>query len=134
MAGVYSIVGFVAKLKAIEHDMNELGPAIVAKACEMVANAAKEALGTYDFGWVSLAPETIARKIRGDSPLLETGELRSSISWNSRGNEGHVGSNLDKAVWMEFGTSKIPPRSFLAAADCATRGTDSQNGRQGGAL
>jgi hypothetical protein len=34
--GVYSILGFVAQLKAIEHDMNALGPAIVAKACEMV--------------------------------------------------------------------------------------------------
>ena len=90
--------------------------AIVARACEMVANAAKEALGTYEFGWVSLKPETIARKMRGDSPLLETGELKNSIQWNSSGNEGHVGSNLDKAVWMELGTSKIPPRSFLAAA------------------
>jgi hypothetical protein len=54
--------------------------------------------------------------MRGDSPLLETGELRDSIQWNSSGNTGAVGSNLDKAVWMELGTSKIPPRSFLAAA------------------
>jgi hypothetical protein len=35
---------------------------------------------------------------------------------NAHGNEGHVGSNLDKAVWQELGTAKIPPRSFLAAA------------------
>jgi hypothetical protein len=54
--------------------------------------------------------------MRGDSPLLETGELRDSIQFNSSGNEGHVGSNLDKAVWMEFGTSRVPARSFLAAA------------------
>jgi phage gpG-like protein len=113
---VYSILGFVAKLKAIEHDLNETNHAIVARACQMVANAAKEALGTYEFGWVSLAPETIAHKMRGDSPLLETGELRDSIQWNSSGNVGHVGSNLDKAVWHEFGTSRIPPRPFLGAA------------------
>lgn len=116
MTGVFSILGFVAHLKAIERDMDELGPAIVARACQMVANAAKEALGTYEFGWVSLSPETIARKMRGDSPLLETGELRDSIQWNASGNVGHVGSNLDKAVWMEFGTSKVPPRSFLGTA------------------
>jgi hypothetical protein len=34
---VFSLLGFVAKLKTIEHDMNDLGPAIVARACEMVA-------------------------------------------------------------------------------------------------
>jgi phage gpG-like protein len=114
--GVFSILGFVAHLKVLERDLHATESAIVAKACQMVANAAKEALGTYEFGWVSLAPETIARKMRGDSPLLETGELRDSIQWNSSGNTGAVGSNLDKAVWMELGTSKIPPRSFLAAA------------------
>jgi hypothetical protein len=51
-----------------------------------------------------------------DTPLLETGELRASIEWNSHGNEGHVGSNNDKAVWHELGTAKIPPRSFLVGA------------------
>jgi hypothetical protein len=30
---------------------------------------------------------------------------------------GHVGSNNDKAVWQELGTSRgIPPRSFLVGA------------------
>jgi hypothetical protein len=113
---VYSVAGFIVKLGQIERDLHEAESAILSKACLMVANAAKEALGTYEFGWVSLKPETIARKMRGDSPLLETGELRDSIEWNSSGRVGHVGSNLDKAVWMELGTSKIPPRSFLAAA------------------
>jgi hypothetical protein len=32
------------------------------------------------------------------------------------GLEGCVGSNNDKAVWHELGTSKIPPRSFLVGA------------------
>jgi hypothetical protein len=111
MPGVYSILGFVAHLKVLDLEMKTVGHAVVAKACQMVANAAKEALGTYEFGWIPLKPETIAHKMRGDSPLLETGELR-----DSEGNIGHVGSNADRAVWMELGTSKIPPRSFLAAA------------------
>jgi bacteriophage HK97-gp10 putative tail-component len=116
MSGVYSILGFVAQLKAIEHDIDAIAPAIIARACEMVANAAKEALGTYEFGWISLKPETIARKMRGDSPLLETGAMRDSIEWNASGLEGHVGSNSDIAVFQELGTVKTPPRSFLGAA------------------
>jgi HK97 gp10 family phage protein len=116
MTQVFTLLGFVAKLAAIDRDLKITNEAIIAKACELVANAAKDALGTYEFGWVSLKPETIARKMRGDSPLLETGELRASIEWQAHGLHGEVGSNLDKAVWMEFGTSRIPPRPFLGAA------------------
>jgi hypothetical protein len=116
--GVYSVLGFVAKLGAIERDMHELGPAIVARACEMVAAEAKRVIGEgYDF-WPALAPATLAHKML-NTPLLETGELRGSIEWNASGNEGHVGSNLDKAVWHELGTARIPPRSFLAGAAMA---------------
>jgi phage gpG-like protein len=118
MPGVYSILGFVAQLKMIEHDMNALGPAIVAKACEMVCEEAKRVIGTYDYGWPQLSPATLAHKFF-NTPLLETGEMRASIEWNASGNEGHVGSNNDKAVWHELGTSRIPPRSFLAGAAMA---------------
>jgi phage gpG-like protein len=116
MTQSFTLLGFVAHLGAIERDMHELGPAIVAKACQMVCDEAKRVLGTHDYNWPQLQPETIARKVRGDTPLLETGKLRDSIEWNSYGNEGHVGSNLDIAVYQERGTSRIPPRSFLVGA------------------
>src|SRR5258705_4586767 len=115
MTGVYSVLGFVAKLKAIEHDMNELGPAIVAAACQMVHDEARRVIGEgYDY-WPALKPETLAHKMM-NTPLLETGELRASIEWQSHGLEGAVGSNNDKAVWHELGTARIPPRSFLMGA------------------
>lgn len=115
---VYSVLGFVAKLGAIEADLKITGHAIVARACQMVADEAKRVIGEgYDY-WPALQPETLARKMM-NTPLLEAGELRGSIEWNASGNEGHVGSNLDKAVWHEFGTSHIPPRSFLAGAAMA---------------
>jgi phage gpG-like protein len=116
MTGVFTVLGFVKHLAVLEADMRATEHAIIMKACIMVSNAAKEALGSYEFGWPALKPETIARKVRGDSPLLETAELKNSIQWNASGNVGHVGTDLDKGVWMEFGTSRIPPRSFLAAA------------------
>jgi hypothetical protein len=82
----------------------------------MVCTEAKRVLGEGYPEWPRLQPETIAHKMRGDSPLLETGEMRASIEWNAEGNEGYVGSNNDKAVWHELGTSRIPPRPFLMGA------------------
>jgi hypothetical protein len=72
--------------------MHALGPAIVARACEMVCEEAKRVIGEGYPYWPALKPETLARKMM-NTPLLETGELRASIEWNASGNEGHVGSN-----------------------------------------
>jgi len=112
---IFTLVGFAAKLGAIDRDLHEVGPAIIARACEMVCAEAKRVIGEGYPYWPALKPETLAHKMM-NTPLLETGELRASIEWNSEGNEGHVGSNNDKAVWHELGTNKIPPRSFLAGA------------------
>jgi hypothetical protein len=48
----------------------------------------------------------------------QRGEMRDSIEHTVVDSEsGHVGSNDDKAVWQELGTSRgIPPRSFLGLA------------------
>lgn len=78
-------------------------------------------IGTYDYGWPRLKPQTIARKQTGDTPLLETGDLRASIEHqvNLEKKEAAVGSSNPKARWMELGTSRIPPRSFLLGAGMA---------------
>jgi phage gpG-like protein len=115
MTGVYSILGFVAKLKVLEHETKEVEHAIVARACEMVCAEAKRVIGEGYPEWPALSPETLAHKM-GAGPLLETGEMRASIEWNASGNEGYVGSNNDKALWHELGTSHIPPRPFLMGA------------------
>lgn len=86
-------------------------------ACQMVAERARSLIGVPHGWWPPLAPETLSRKDNVNTPLLETGELRASIEWNAEGKVGHVGSDSDKAVWQELGTSRgIPPRSFLMAA------------------
>jgi hypothetical protein len=85
-------------------------------ACKMVANEARSYPGQYQTDWPHLQPDTIAHKATGDSPLLETGGLRDSVEWSSSGNVGWVGSNDEKMVLMELGTSKVPPRSVLALA------------------
>ncbi len=84
------------------------------KACVVLENSAKDAIGTYKFGWAPLGPAAVAK--HGDTPLLDTGELKASITHNSDRHEGYVGSDNKKATWHEFGTSKIPARPFLGGA------------------
>jgi phage gpG-like protein len=85
-------------------------------AGQIIETEAKRVLGTYDYGWTPLKPETVARKQMGDSPLLETGELHDSIGHMVIGNMLYVGSDNPKAAYHEFGTSRIPPRPFLSGA------------------
>jgi phage gpG-like protein len=122
MTSFSSLASFAAHVVTLNRDVKLVEHAIVAKACSMVCAEARRVLGSYDYGWPQLQPETIANKMRGDSPLLESGELHDSITWNAEGNVGHVGSDSDKAVWMELGTARIPPRSFLVGAAQAMEG------------
>jgi phage gpG-like protein len=88
------------------------------KAAQIVEDEAKRVIGTYDYGWPSLQPETIKRKTTGDSPLLESGEMRDSITHkvDQATMQAWVGSDNDKALFHELGTVHIPARSFLAGA------------------
>lgn len=97
--------------------------AALEKAAVIVETEAKAEIGNYQgaagpfAAWAPLKPETIARKVNGDTPLLETGEMRDSIEHMVQGNSAYVGSNNEKALWQENGTSRgIPPRSFLGGA------------------
>jgi len=115
--GVFSLLEFVAKLEVFDHDLKAVEPKIIAAACAMVADRAHDMIGTQQAGWAPLKQETIARKATGDSPLLETSEMRDSISWNSDATEGYVGTNSQKAIWQTYGTSRgIPPRPFIEPA------------------
>ena len=115
-----SLGSFAAHLLTIEADLKLSQEVSVEKACRMVEKEAKRAIGTYLFEWTPLQPETIARKARGDTPLLETGELRDSIEHvvGREGTEvvGYVGTNNPIAKYHELGTRTIPPRSFLGEA------------------
>ena|SRR5260221_3942661 len=89
------------------------------KVGELASTMAVHYLGTYQEGWAPLKPETIARKATGDSPLLETGHMRESIShyvnpFSAFAMEVVVGSTDKTAIFQEQGTSRIPPRPFLS--------------------
>ena len=110
-------VAMSAEYEKAKHDALEA-------ACVVIEDEAKRVIGTYDYGWPPLAPSTVADRVsKGfapDEPLLRTGAMRDSIEHKVDGDSGFVGSNDDKAVWQELGTSKIPPRSFLGGAAAHT--------------
>jgi hypothetical protein len=120
MSGVFSLLEFAAKCATMEADVEFAKQVAVKRACQMVEKEAKRVLGTYAYKWPELKPETIAHKATGDSPLLETGDLRASISHfvTEEGKEtvGYVGTPLKIGLYQEIGTRHLPPRPFLTGA------------------
>jgi phage gpG-like protein len=120
MTKVFTLLGFIAEIPAIQRDVEAAGPKIIEKACKIVQARAKKTLGTNLASWVQLAAGTIADKQRQGfptpKPLLRTGKMRDSIEYVVHGNEGAVGSNDPVAVFQELGTSRMPPRSFLVSS------------------
>lgn len=124
MSKLFDLDGFAAELKAIDQDIEEVGPLIIEQACRIIQRKAKAAIGNNHEMWPPLAPSTIADKQRQGyatpAPLLRTGEMRDSIQYTVNGDEGAVGSNSEIAVFQELGTSRIPPRSFLVSSAIAS--------------
>lgn len=89
---------------------------------DAAAARAKSVIGTYEAGWKPLAPSTIADRVRHgyspNEPLLRSGGMRGSIESEAEidgfGVTGAIGSDEVKALWQELGTSRAPPRPFLA--------------------
>jgi phage gpG-like protein len=119
---MFTLLGMAAKLAQVAIDTDEAIKIALTEAAEMVHEAAAALIGHPNSAWAALADSTLARK-GADTPLLETGEMRASIEHVVHGRSAFVGSNNDKAVWQELGTSRIPPRSFIgmAAIECEER-------------
>ena len=118
----FDLLGFVAHLGALERDMHTLGPMILEKAAAMVCAEARRVLGTHDYDWPELKPETIADRVKQgftpNDPGLRSGAMRDSIEYTiaHHGLEAEIGSDDQHLVWFELGTAKQPPRSVLVAA------------------
>lgn len=116
----HSLLQGAAFFTGVHARLEHSSKAAVSKSARLIRDEARRVLGTYDYGWPSLAESTIARKAHGDTPGLETGAMRKSIRYSVSGSRMNwtatVGSNDPKALWFELGTIKQPPRSFLAGA------------------
>jgi hypothetical protein len=121
-----SFAGLAARLTIADADVKIGTEAALEKICQLIEDRAKEVIGTYIFNWPQLAESTQAQRVElgfsANEPLLRTGKLRDSIGHVVEGNVGYVGTNDPVAKYHEYGTSKIPPRPFLAGALAATEG------------
>ena len=96
----------------------------LAKIGELTATMAAEYIGHEMPQWPPLAPSTIEQKqklgyvgrVSATDPLLRTGEMRDSIKVAVDGLVVVVGSTDKNALYQEIGTSRMPPRPFLALA------------------
>ena len=110
-----TFAGFAAALGRIAVALPKAQHEALEEVAVLVETTAKDALGTYKFGWPPLAASTIAQKATGDSPLLETGALRDSIKHYVEEHAAIIGTNDPHAAFLELGTSKMPPRPFSRA-------------------
>lgn len=85
------------------------------EAAEYLRDVVKEKLGTYQPGWPKLKFETIKKKARGDSPLLETTAMKESFKVIEGGKgrlSASVGSDSPYLVHHVYGApgANVPKR------------------------
>jgi phage gpG-like protein len=89
------------------------------KAAAMLETEAKHVIGSNALA--SNAEATLAHKDGVNTPGVDTGETRDSITHNSDRHEAYIGSNDERLKWLEYGTGKVgsawggpnPPRPVL---------------------
>jgi phage gpG-like protein len=114
---VLNLFEMAAEITAAAANMEVAKAAVIKGGCVILSSSAKDAIGTYKFGWPQLAPETLKHKDGVNTPLLESGELRASIHWTADASEGWIGTNDPVGKYQEYGTFRgIPPRPFLGGA------------------
>lgn len=111
-----NILEFVGHMAVLQSEIEEMGHRALETACRVVEDEAKSGMGNYKFNFVPLQPRTIARKLNGDTPLVETGALKASIQHNVFGHSGFVGTDDDKGFFNFLGTSRIPARDPIRSA------------------
>lgn len=121
-----SLLGFIEHLARFEMRLHEESHRGLDHAARIVEEEAKHEIGHYQeaagpfAAWAELADSTKEDRAKKgfteNDPGLRTGQMRESIGRAVEVPEAVVGSNDDKLIWFELGTSKQPPRSVLGTA------------------
>ncbi|WP_287496913.1 hypothetical protein [Pandoraea sp. CB10b_02] len=121
-----SLAAFAAEIATLEAGVVfQLHQGLEAVATK-IEHTAKKEIGEYQEAvgpfpaWEELAESTKADRVRQgyteNDPGLRSGQMRDSIEHQTQGLEAVIGSNDDRLVWFELGTTKQPPRPVLGPA------------------
>ncbi len=121
-----SLMQFIGHVARFDARLDELQTRGMERVARIVENEARSVVGHYQdavgpfAAWQELADSTKDDRVRQgfteNDPGLRTGEMRDSIQHVSDKENAVIGSDDDKLVWFELGTSKQPPRSVLGTA------------------
>lgn len=126
----FTVAGFLEKLTEVTVAVREAGHSGLEAAAQLVEATAKDNLGTYQpaagpfAAWGELADSTKDQRVKQgyteNDPGLRNGDMRDSVEhtviMDGFDGEAHIGSDQEKMVYFELGTSKQPPRSDLGSA------------------
>lgn len=107
-----TLLGAVTKFGLIAAEFEAVQHAALEAGAKEFLQRAQAAIGTYEYGWPTLAESTLARK-SADTPGLETGEMKASGGYEVHWDYAIVGFTDPKIAWFEFGTSRQPPRPVI---------------------
>ncbi len=116
-------VEFSSNMEQVKTQINNLCVERVTGATIHLQNQVKKNLTGSRSGKQYKIPHT-SRKYTaskpGEAPAVRTGDLLNSIKYNVKRSQsevlGAVGSDLQKAIWLEAGTSHMEARPFLLKA------------------
>ena len=113
-------VEFVTRSRQVLRALDRMQTTRMQMACIHLQNEIKRTLSGPRSGKKYRVPGTkryYTASAPGEPPAVRTGRLRNSIKYKLvRGfmrAKGEVGSSLDYAAQLEFGTSKMAPRPYL---------------------
>ncbi len=116
-AAIADLEAMVARLRAPEPLLGAIGEAEVELSRERIEETKDDPLGG---GWLPWADSTSRQRVRKGTAdlglLYDTGELLESIHAAVEGNTVAIGSDVDYAIYLQDGTSKMPARPFLGWA------------------
>ncbi|MCU5070091.1 HK97-gp10 family putative phage morphogenesis protein [Bacillus pacificus] len=113
-------IEFSSNMEQVKTQINNLCVERVTGATIHLQNQVKKNLTGSRSGKQYKIPHT-SRKYTaskpGEAPAVRTGDLLNSIKYNIKRSQsevlGAVGSDLQKAIWLENGTSHMEARPFL---------------------